>query len=332
MNEGKIPENVLKRSVLRFVKNKKEECSAGASFTEDCAVLNLCKNTAMIGSSVAVGAGFLESHFALIKACNNLYAGGFTPTHVLLSVTVSESYEESDLKLLMTRLSVVAGNEKVVIAGGHTSVSSSLKDDYLVSVTAFGTKENDNCTGKIINANDAIVVSKWIGLEGTLLLAKKYKDGIEERFRDEFTKSLSNYMEYLSVKEEAAEALNFGVKTMKDVSEHGIFGALYELAERAGRGISVNLKDIPVKQEVIELSNFFDINPYEMKSSGMLLMVTEDGEGLVEALENKGIKAALIGRFADNNDKVVVNGEEKRFLEKIKQDSIYKINKNQQKG
>ena len=69
-----------------------------------------------------------------------------------------------------------------------------------------------------------------------------------------------------------------------------------------------------------------------MKSSGMLLMVTEDGEGLVEALENKGIKAALIGRFTDNNDKVVINGEEKRFLEKIKQDSIYKINKNQQKG
>ena len=40
----------------------------------------------------------------------------------------------------------------------------------------------------------------------------------------------------------------------------------------------------------------------------------------------------MIGRFTDNNDKVVVNGEEKRFLEKIKQDSIYKINKNQQKG
>ena len=113
---------------------------------------------------------------------------------------------------------------------------------------------------------------------------------------------------------------------MKDVSEHGLFGALYEAAELIGKGVSVNLKDIPVKQEIIELCNFLDINPYEMKSSGMLLTVTDDKDGLLKAFEEAGINAAAIGNISDNNDKVVINGEEKRFLDKIKQDSIYKIN------
>ena len=118
---------------------------------------------------------------------------------------------------------------------------------------------------------------------------------------------------------------------MKDVSEHGLFGALYEAAELIGKGVSVNLKDIPVKQEIIELCNFLDINPYEMKSSGMLLMVTDDKDGLLKAFEEAGINAAAIGSVSDNNDKVVINGEEKRFLDKIKQDSIYKKN-NERKG
>ena len=53
---------------------------------------------------------------------------------------------------------------------------------------------------------------------------------------------------YLSIKEEAFLAASNGVKYMKDVSEHGLFGALYEIAEVIGRGVSVNLRDIPVKQ------------------------------------------------------------------------------------
>ena len=329
MMEGKIPENVLGRSVLRVVNNKKENVITGASYAKDCAVLNLCQNPqdteTMLGSSVAIGEGLDVSKIAIIKACNNLYAAGFKAEHILLSVTIPESFEEEDLKNLMKELRAVADKEDVAIVSGHTAVSRSLSNKCLVSVTTLGRGKALTDERKV-NPGDAIIVTKWIGIEGACILSNEYKEKIEERFRDEFEESLLENSEYLSIKEEALLAASKGVKYMKDVSEHGLFGALYEAAELIGKGVSVNLKDIPVKQEIIELCNFLDINPYEMKSSGMLLMVTDDKDGLLKAFEEAGINAAAIGNISDNNDKVVINGEEKRFLDKIKQDSIYKIN------
>ena len=55
------------------------------------------------------------------------------------------------------------------------------------------------------------------------------------------------------------------------------------------------------------------------------MLVAEDGEALVEALEKENIPAAIIGKMMPGNDKVVINGEETRFLEPAKPDEIYKI-------
>ena len=104
-----------------------------------------------------------------------------------------------------------------------------------------------------------------------------------------------------------------------------MFGSLYELAGRLGVGLSIDLKKIPVKQETIEICEFFDLNPYELLSGGSLLIVTEDGDGMVKVLEEAGIPAVIIGRTTDSNDKVLHNGEEIRFLEPAKPDEIGKL-------
>lgn len=62
---------------------------------------------------------------------------------------------------------------------------------------------------------------------------------------------------------------------MHDLSQGGIFTALWEMAERAGVGLEVDLKRIPVKQETIELCEYFDINPYNLYSAGALLIGTD---------------------------------------------------------
>ena len=42
-------------------------------------------------------------------------------------------------------------------------------------------------------------------------------------------------------------------------------------------------------------------------------------------MEKAGICAAVIGTVTDNHDRVIVNGEERRFLEPAKADEIFKI-------
>ena len=54
----------------------------------------------------------------------------------------------------------------------------------------------------------------------------------------------------------------------KDLSEGGIFGALWEMADGAGIGLDVALKRIPIQQETVEICEFFGVNPYQMLSDG----------------------------------------------------------------
>ena len=89
--------------------------------------------------------------------------------------------------------------------------------------------------------------------------------------------------------------------------------------------MEIDLKKIPIRQETIEICEFFDLNPYGLLSGGSLLIVAEDGDGMVKALQEAGIPAAVIGRTTDNNDKVLHNGEEIRFLEPARPDEIGKV-------
>ncbi|MCM1123630.1 MAG: hydrogenase maturation factor, partial [Eubacterium sp.] len=75
--------------------------------------------------------------------------------------------------------------------------------------------------------------------------------------------------------------------------------------------------------ETIEICEFYELNPYELLSGGCLIMVSDDGEGLVTALKREDISAVIIGRTTDSHDRVIYNEDEKRYLDRPKTDQIY---------
>ena len=133
--------------------------------------------------------------------------------------------------------------------------------------------------------------------------------------------------QYLSVLLESRIAVEHGVAAMHDVTEGGIFGALWEMGEASGVGLDIDLMSIPVKQETIEVCEFYGINPYELISSGAMLIATEDGNGLVRKLSDAGVASAVIGKSNSSNDRRIINGDEERFLEPPKTDALYNIAK-----
>ena len=116
-----------------------------------------------------------------------------------------------------------------------------------------------------------------------------------------------------------------GVGAMHDVTEGGIFGALWEMAEASGVGLEIDLKKIPLRQETVEVCEFFHINPYELISSGCMLMAAADGNELIRRLKENGIEATVIGKATAGNDRVLMNEDECRFLEPPKTDELYKV-------
>lgn len=85
------------------------------------------------------------------------------------------------------------------------------------------------------------------------------------------------------------------------------------------------MKKISILQETIEVCEHFRLNPYQMISTGSFLAVTDNGEVLADALNNQGITAAVIGHTTDNNDKILRNGEEMRYIDRPAPDEILKL-------
>lgn len=335
MKTGKVSESVLKRSVLKQIKENRNEVLQGAKIGEDCAILDISENKyafmAMASVTIYTPA---DAARAVQKAANNTAVAGGAPVAVLLSILLPETAEEKELKTLMAEAQNKCDQLSLQIMGGHTEVLEALsrpvitavcygKEDQMVPAKRKGSQ---NPSGKKKeHSGKAVVMTKWAGLEGTAILARLKREELLTRYPAYLAEEAASFDRFSSIIPEAAVAAKSNVSIMHDVSGGGVFGALWELAEKAGVGLEIDLKKIPILQETVEVCNFFDINPYEMAGGGSLLALTEDGTGLVRALESEGIPAAVIGKVTHNNDRVVLNEEEKRFLEPVKPEHIYKI-------
>ena len=73
----------------------------------------------------------------------------------------------------------------------------------------------------------------------------------------------------------------------------------------------------------MEICDFYGLNPYQMVSGGSMLMAAADGNGLAHRLRQAGIPAALVGKATAGNDRIILNGEERRFLDLPQTDEIH---------
>lgn len=324
MKVGKIPESVLKRSVFKQIHTKREEVLLGAGVGEDCAAIKLADDEMFVISTDPItGTAADIGHLAIHVTMNDLASAGAKPIGVMLTILLPESVQETDLKKMMGQMEQVCNELNVQIMGGHTEVTK-VVNQPLISVCGVGKAK----VGKLVstsgaNPGDDILASKWIALEGTSIIAKEKEAELLQRYPGELVHTAQEFDQYLSVLPEAKVAVMSGVSAMHDVTEGGIFGALWELAESSGVGLEIDLRKIPVKQETIEVCEFFHINPYELISSGCMLMASPDGNTLVRELKKAGIHAAVIGKATAGNDRVLLNEEERRFLEPPKPDELF---------
>lgn len=174
-------------------------------------------------------------------------------------------------------------------------------------------------------AGQDILLAGWIGLEGMLRIIGEREGELRKRFTQAFIRQMKAYdREILGLRKiEAAEEA--GVLLVRQITEGGILAALWRLSEETGLGMSLDMKKIAVRQETIEVCEYFRINPYQLTSGGSFLMVAEHGGAVVEALRQKGIAAVQIGRLTDSNDKVIHNGEDVRYIDRPGADELMKV-------
>ena len=326
MKIGKVPENVLKRSIIKQIKTKREEILVGAGVGEDCAVISLADDEVFVMSTDPItGTVHDIGSLSIHVTANDIASAGAEVVGVMLSVLLPEETTEEELKAMMAQVEDVCAKLNIQTIGGHTEITKAVNQP-IITVTGVGkVKKDAYITTAGAKPGQDVVVSKWIALEGTSIIAKEKEAELLKKYSQVFINEAKSFGQYLSVVSEAATAVKSGVSAMHDVTEGGIFGALWEIAEASGVGLEIDLKKLPIKQETIEICEYFGLNPYALISSGSMLMTADNGYDLVRNLEKDGIKATVVGKVTSGNDRLLLNEDERRFLEPPKSDELYKI-------
>lgn len=326
MKVGKLPESVLKRSVFKQLHTKREEVLLGAGVGEDCAAMKLDSDEIFVISTDPItGTAKDIGDLAVQITVNDLASAGAEPIGVMLTMLLPEDATEEELKHVMAQVESACEKNRIQVMGGHTEVTR-VVSQIVLSVTGVGKAKEDRLisTADVLPDMD-ILVTKWVGIEGTAILAKEKEQELSTRYTKPFLEAAKGLDRYLSVLPEAATAVKSGVAAMHDVTEGGIFGALWEMAEASGVGLEIDLKKIPLKQETVEICEYFGISPYELISSGSMLMAAKDGNRLVMELQKEGIPAVIIGKATAGRDRILRNEDECRYLEPPKTDELYKV-------
>ncbi len=326
MKIGKLPETVLVRSVLNQVHHRRSEVLAGPAVGLDCAAILAGTDEVFVLSTDPITGTVkdLGSHCIHVTA-NDLAASGAEPLGVMLTMLLPENIEESEIRQIMKDAEKTCASLDIEILGGHTEITKVVTQP-VITVTGIGrTTKKTFLDPADIRPGQDVVITKWIGLEATTILAKEKEKELLTRFSPDFLRTAKSFDRYLSVVPDARCAMECGVSAMHDITEGGVFGALWEIGSAGSTGLEIDLKAIPIRQETVEICEYFDLNPYQIMSSGSMLIVTDDGTGLVRHLQEAGIPAAVIGRTAEGNDRILKNGSEVRYLDRPHADELYKV-------
>lgn len=220
----------------------------------------------------------------------------------------TEDFQLAELHIAGEKCAALRVPQIVITAAGETDQKERIADALLTA-----------------RAGQDIVYAGWAGLEGMLRIIGEKEAELRERFTPAFIGQMKAYDSELCGLSKIAVADAMGVSVIRQVSRGGILASLWDLAKDTELGLNLDLKKIAVRQETIEVCEYFRLNPYQLASGGSFLMLTENGEALADALNQKGIQAAVIGQLTDSNDKIIHNGEDMRYIDRPAPDELMKV-------
>jgi len=323
MKPGKLPPELLEKLVLARLPTKGKGVILGPGTGIDGAAMRV-EGTLVASSDPITGATKRIGFYAVHVNANDVAVMGAEPRWFLTTVLLPESADEGLLSQIIDEISREAKKLGVAVVGGHTEVTPGL-DRPIVVGTMLGEAE------RLVRPDgakpgDAIIMTKWTGIEGTAIIAEELRERLASVFGNEFLERASSLIEHLSVLPEA-RILRKVANAMHDPTEGGILNGIHEMADASGLGFRIYSERIPIREETRALCGFLNLNPLGLISSGVLLAsVSWDyAKKTVEELLSHGITASIIGEFLAEEKRIIVEKGEERPAWRPESDELWKV-------
>ncbi len=327
---GKLPPDVL--GALLENTTSHPRLIVGPQVGEDAAVIDMGDRYLVAKSDPIT---FVEHHigrYAVHVNANDIACMGATPLWFLMTLLLPEGRaEEAMVSRIWEEVGDACADLDITLCGGHTEITSGLEFPILSGHMLGEVSKENLIRGADARADDLILLTRAIPVEGTAILADAKYDDLKSILDVEILENAKRYVESpgISVVAQALAAAGTGsVHAMHDPTEGGLATGVHEMAGAAGLGAIVEENHIPISLEGGEICKALDINPLGVITSGALLLaVPAGGEEIVqEALTATGAMGVCIGRLCAPESGVMIRRDGKIFpLQRFDADEISKV-------
>ena len=328
MRTGKLTQTAWQRSVRRQLRTKRDEVVSIPSPYENCSGIRT-ENGAefMWADACAAGNGAKTGFYAVLHAAGDLAAKGAGAAGASVRVMLPEGTEEDLLRDIAGEAERACAGMNIQITAfqGEVTVAAA---QPLVYACAVGVREN--IPGRDAEQQTAesgsgaeLLMCGYAGLEGTLRILSESRADLSTRFTDTFLDEAERLEDELVTPEQVLRVFAAdGNAAVRQIGSGGILAALWELFEQEQAGFEIDMHRIALKQETVEICEFFRLNPYQMTSAGSFLILTERADEVLAVLEDAGAHAVRLGTAGKQNARVIRNGEETRYLDRPAPDEL----------
>lgn len=222
---------------------------------------------------------------------NDLSSMGARPLYLTASFILETGLETETLEKVAASMAETAKEAGVSIVAGDTKVIEG-KGGLYINTAGIGERaEGLSISASAMEEGDTVILTGTMGdHHGTILTARLH---MKSSLRSDCA-PLNGLVESL-----LSEGLS--IHTIRDITRGGLATVANELAEASGRAMEFMEENIPVSEEIRELSGILGLDPLTMGNEGKMLMVLPEKEAeraLAILRQNPyGKNASLAGRI-----------------------------------
>jgi hydrogenase expression/formation protein HypE len=311
MKVGKLNWDDLKQIIDNNKSVVRDDVRIRSGIGEDCSVINFGDYECVVSTDPITGADKNIGKLAVNINCNDIASCGVEPVGILVTILMPPTATLQDIKNIMAEIDEETKKLNVEILGGHTEVTEAV-NRIIVSCTAIGKGKSGAAVATSgAKIGDEIVVTKLLCMEGTSIVVNDHLNKIENVLTQNELEIAKDYVNSISVVKEGLIAGELGVNAMHDITEGGVLGALWEVAEASNLGFKVYSDKMPISDITYKICEKLNIDPLKFISSGSMLITATNGKELLARLNNEGIQAAIIGNITEARGILVTDNIQK---------------------
>jgi hydrogenase expression/formation protein HypE len=271
----------------------------GPTFGLDAAVIDLGPQYLILKSDPVTFTVEEIGWYAVHVNANDVAVMGARPAWFQSTIIVPPRTAPGVVKQIFRDIDRSARGLGIAVTGGHTEISTSVKQPIVAGDMQGLVRRDDLVTAAGARAGDLIILTKFAGIEGTSILARRFAVEARKALGGRALREAArfNHRPGISVVMEALLAARAGATAMHDPTEGGVAAALFELAAASGRRLVANLDRVAVHPHTARLCAHFGLRPLGLIGSGALLLTISGrrAETLLGAFRRRRILATVIG-------------------------------------